>query len=449
MSDLQAFVDHIQSQIAGIGPADVCVKGREWPPDVAVLIKLSLDDLSHRFLNVLGKERVEKFFKDVEPNSVDASSHLIIPLSRMIPACCQFLPGGKVSLDSGQLLGELTRIADCVTAGELLYSISFRITNIDITSAFELADGIHFHKASPEVIEQKYPLEGRSSPLSHFVAVSPFVAENWLKHCVEIQIVRRGKPSDVQQCQRIEQMEGMVNSILHAFLISDIPDNAKPFVTHIILDSPIESSCHYRGNGSVSSKPRLLTMNDVGIVQQCYALLKAIECDRVLQTAADRFIIGRKRELHHPNRINQPHWDKIVDYVIAMETLFLTVNGNGIPQELSYRFSLNGASLIHRSMGEDVRQTFHALKCLYELRSKVVHGCGDSAILKPANDFIRQVGIDSSHHQHSLGRLTLIAKKLDQWLRGLLTHLESLPSHERPFRKADGWEEMLWQIPAR
>jgi hypothetical protein len=70
----------------------------------------------------------------------------------------------------------------------------------------------------------------------------------------------------------------------------------------------------------------------------------------VLETAIDRFVVGRKRSLQHPNRINEPNWDKIVDYVIAMETLFLTSRGGNIDGELSYRLSVNGTLVLRQRL---------------------------------------------------------------------------------------------------
>ncbi len=128
-----------------------------------------------------------------------------------------------------------------------------------------------------------------------------------------------------------------------------------------------------------------------------------------------------------------------------METLFLTVDGNAIAQELAYRFRLNGASLLRKCTQGDVRQNFYALKNLYELRSKVVHGCDESTILKAANKLVAELQIDSPNYQHTLGRLLLVAKQVEEWLTDLLFYLGSLPVLERPYKKKDGWEEMLWE----
>jgi len=61
--------------------------------------------------------------------------------------------------------------------------------------------------------------------------------------------------------------------------------------------------------------------------------------------------------------------DAIIDYSIALEALLLS----GLRQELSYRFALRGSTI--RSLRGGVRKDhFEALKELYGVRSRIVHG---------------------------------------------------------------------------
>jgi hypothetical protein len=188
----------------------------------------------------------------------------------------------------------------------------------------------------------------------------------------------------------------------------------------------------------------MLSRADVLSLQESYSFLKDAERDAVLRTAVDRFILGKKRGSHHPNKANRPNWDKIVDYVIAMETLFLTASDQPQDRELGYRFALNGSAIIARATGSNLPRTFRALKQLYALRSKVVHGAEESAVLKPANRFIREVQIERPDHQHPIGRLIIITKIMEEWIKEALVFVAKIPAGERPYRKADGWEEMLW-----
>ena len=438
MSELEEFVEEIRLKTAGIGPEDFVLNGQILPLTTAVLLKLHLDDLSPRFVSILGKERVEDFFQDYEPKGDNANSHLFMPLSRLIPQCCNASADGHVSLDAARLLESLAKIAECICAGEVDYCFTLRITNIDIKADFELADGIHFRKIPPDILQLKYPID------DNFTPIPPMLKDHWSKHRVEVVIPGRGKPADYQQRFRIEKTGALVNSILHTFLLAGIPAKGRPSITHVLLDSPIERHSFHHGVGSFSVDPTLLSPDDVMKLQETYTFLKNCDNDRVLQTAVDRFIVAKKRDTHHPNRVNEPNWDKIVDYVIAMETLFLTVDGSAVAQELGYRFRLNGSSLLRKCSSNDVRQVFSALKDLYELRSKVVHGCDEATVIKYANKFIERLNIDSPNHQHSLGRLMLVARKVDSWITSLLLYLGTLPVPERPFRKRGAWEEMLW-----
>lgn len=440
MSKLSDFVAEIQSRVEAISPADFFVRGRQWPLNIVIQMKLQLDDLSKRFLAILGRKPVSEFFQGHEPGHAESSQYLFEPLSIMIPECCQVSNDRYVRLDKNKLIKMLTEFEGCVHAGEISYSLALRITNIDIENGFDLAEGIHFRKLTPNVVQSKYPI------MREYVPVLPAMEGHWHKHSVEIVIPRCGKPLDIQESVGVEHADAMVNSILHAFLLVGVPEKNPASVTHIVLNSLIGRLCHHRSIGSVSFEPKMLTLEEIEAVQKSYAFLKDTENDLVLQRAVDRFILGMKRGRQHPNRVNQPNWDKIVDYVIAMETLFLTASGDPIKQEQAYRFRLNGSLLLHECTGDDVRQTFHALNDLYNLRSRVVHGGTSNEITKAANKFIERVQIDCSDHQHPLGRLMLVARKIEEWMPKVLFRLGAIPVAERLYKKPDGWEEILWKL---
>jgi len=62
--------------------------------------------------------------------------------------------------------------------------------------------------------------------------------------------------------------------------------------------------------------------------------------------------------------------DRIIDLAVALESCLLS----GIPEELSYRLSLRGATLLARS--RDPEQAHLLLRVLYRARSEIVHGGG-------------------------------------------------------------------------
>lgn len=61
--------------------------------------------------------------------------------------------------------------------------------------------------------------------------------------------------------------------------------------------------------------------------------------------------------------------DAIVDYVIALEAVFL----QGVRDELRFRFALHGAWFLGSAREERVR-LFDELQDLYDARSRIVHG---------------------------------------------------------------------------
>jgi hypothetical protein len=268
----------------------------------------------------------------------------------------------------------------------------------------------------------------------------------WTKHRVEVAVMGRGTAAEVQALSHVKPIDAIVNSLLDPFLLAEIPI-PRPSVTHIYVESAIGLSGHHRGaSGSFISEPHLLSVDEITKLTDMYAFLaNDVFEDRVLERAVDRFILGKKRGTHHPNRINEPNWDKIVDYVMAMETLFLTDKSGRKDQELSYRFRLNGSSLIEIATGTDIRKVFHALNALYDLRSAMVHGSDEKRVLKAANKFIALTQIDKPDYQHSLGRLLLICRRIEEWIMRTFLYLRSVPKSERPFNKVNGWEELLWQ----
>ncbi len=288
MTELDTFIDEIALKLAALTSADFVSNGQLLSLEAGILIKLDLDTVSKRFAAIVGNECVDEFYRDYEPKGVGGSFHLGLPLARLIPACCHVTSDRQVSLDKEKLLAHLSRIADCIQSGEVVYSICLRITNIDINDDFELADGIRFRKLSPELVQSKYPIERQFTP------ISPTAEHHWLNHRVEVVIPGRGKPIDLQQCFSTKATDALINSIIHTFLLADIPSNSRPFVTHVVINSPVEGHCLHHGIGGLSFRPLVLTSDDVTKLQKTYAFLADAENDRVLQTAVDRFVLGKK-----------------------------------------------------------------------------------------------------------------------------------------------------------
>lgn len=101
-------------------------------------------------------------------------------------------------------------------------------------------------------------------------------------------------------------------------------------------------------------------------------LKKIIEAERhYLRIPAQRLVDGGGRYRED---------DVIIDYAIGLEALLL----KGITYELSYRFSLRGATILAWNGGRR-EELFKQLRAFYDIRSKIVHGSHvDSVKLKDA-----------------------------------------------------------------
>ncbi len=436
LNDIPSLVRYMSQVVSSMTPEELVAHGRA---DVAVIIKLGLDEITQKVANLIGVSNLDVFYEGCPPKGVSGTFHLGLPIANMIMASTQY-DGltNRISLDSELLSQRLTGIANAVAAGQVQYSISLRLVNVDIDSDFDLSKDIQFRKLSTEEIVEKYPLNPQ------FNSLHPRAAPHNEKHCVEAVVRGVGKLAVAKQRNGIEETDKLKNSILHAFLFSDLEDKCVPNVTHVLFRSDAESALLDCGVSSFSFEPYRLTPTDISDVKCSFQLLQDAESDRILGTVIDRFLLGMKRGTHHPNRINEPNWDKIVDYAIAMETLFLTVNSGEVVGELVYRFRMNGSSVIAAATGESREIVFDALNCLYTLRSKVVHGSDDGNILKPANKFIVLLGIDCENHRHSLGRLLLIDKQVRHWLKQSILYVSKMQLEDRPYRKHHGWERLIW-----
>jgi hypothetical protein len=124
--------------------------------------------------------------------------------------------------------------------------------------------------------------------------------------------------------------------------------------------------------------------------------------------------------------------DKLVDYVIVWESILLTTGGKALTQELSYRFSLNGSSLLATACKiKDRRSLFIKMRFLYSLRSSLVHGGHDRSIEK-------------KFKTGEFGSLEHACRFLETNFTAALWWLIEIAVENRPYKKEGGWEDLLW-----
>jgi hypothetical protein len=440
MSEFQAIADELHARIDAIVADDWTRDGRRHDLQMVVILAARGEELCRQIADIIGTQRMDTFYKGYMPDGASGAFHTFGRFVHLLPACCTPLGDGKVAFDKNQFVEHLDQYAAMIRAGRVDYQFVLHIANVTISADFELAKGVSFRRIAPEAVWETYPL---NHGFPHQPQLLHMYLESWPKHCVEVVVDCQGVAAEVQNHFRLEKQHALVNSIEHSFVLSGVAENNRPCITHVSQFSVLESHTMYRGFDNFSFEPYLLTDSDIASLRETYVYLEESKSDPVLSTAIDRFILGKRQEMHNPNMVNEPHWDKVVDYVIAMESLF-TTGGHGEP---TYRFSINGASLLSQATSENVHTIYKGLKNLYDIRSAVVHGGGADKVSKVANRFVRDLGIDKKDHQHSLGRLGLVCTKVEEWLRKVLYHLCKMQAAERPFNKPGGWEELLWGKP--
>ena len=188
----------------------------------------------------------------------------------------------------------------------------------------------------------------------------------------------------------------------------------------------IQHGISYNMNTGLIPSPKVVISNaEAKQILKAYELLSidGKEKDKVLSGALQRFFIGRQRQ----NLV-----DKLIDYVISWEAILLTQKGSSIKQELSYRFSINGSSLLTYVLKEkDRKKLFKKMKYAYAIRSKIVHGGSDMEINKilESGNFLD---------------LNDACNYLEDSFKKTIWWLINVDTSDRPYYKINGWEDLLW-----
>lgn len=329
--------------------------------------------------------------------------------------------------------------------GFIDFTISMRVANIDVIDTYTFPNGAVIHEMTSERLESIYPFD--SSRRGASVASK----KAWGNHRAEIVWKLKGKPKDIGIESSIERTEGRINWLLHGFLLADLPENSftnhrkiRPHVTHVRTSSILGTSVLERSSEVLWGTPPRVGTFHLDQVSKGIELCEQSTQDKILSIALDRLFKSIKTNYHHPNRVNQPNWDKVVDLAIALEVILLTTEGSPADSELSYRFRLIGASALSLCTPYDKPTLFTALKLLYQLRSKAVHGADDEAIAKPARKILEVLSPASKSPTSSLQCLIDASSLIEKMLRNALVWLATFDRNSRPYYAAQGWERLIW-----
>lgn len=191
-------------------------------------------------------------------------------------------------------------------------------------------------------------------------------------------------------------------------------------------------SCHFQLHNGMTYSPivpkhifKNISLNsaDIDGLKEAFSIVKTvIHQDGVLERSFSRFLIGMDE--------SKPE-ERIVDFVIAWESLLLTVKKNPPQGETSYRFSLNGAALlsaIDNSLEFTEMQRF--MKGVYTIRSKIVHGEGVGSTSKE----LEKLKFDN---------LDALNDRLSELYQKVIFWLANIKKDKRPYEVDFGWELLL------
>lgn len=147
--------------------------------------------------------------------------------------------------------------------------------------------------------------------------------------------------------------------------------------------------------------------------------------DKTLTRALQRFLLGKKRSAP---------LDRLVDFVVAWEAILLTNEGGSIDQELSYRFSINGTSLLNKlNKKSRAEENYSRFRCAYKARSITVHGGSDDKL-------------DSELEKAGFNNINELNNYLEEQFRLVVFWLAKLKIQDRPYKASYGWESLLWYV---
>lgn len=317
--------------------------------------------------------------------------------------------------------------------------LSFRLVNFDFDGfdQFQLAENILLRKMSPDEMGRKYPIN------SILIGLGEIEAKSWNNHLIEAVINLELPENEVEKIYSVEQTYQYQNLIIQPFLYNGLLSNSMTYATHYFIKNEERKTLCSLGYKGYNFSPDKLELHQLESISKTYNVLSEANSDIILNRALNRFFIALKEDLHSPNMVNSPNWDKILDLVISLETILLS-SKTTIKTELTYRFKLNGASLLWDVTGFDKRKIFEVLGIIYDIRSKIVHGGDDKKIVSDIDKILRKLNIEDNSDGGGIGKLVLLSNLLEEWIKLLVEKLVGIPIEKRPYKIEDGWESYIW-----
>jgi hypothetical protein len=431
-NELKAIADDICAAANGEFPRQKKYTGQKWTlrdgekvlesielVDVSILLMISSLKKHAAYLKL--KEHIENL-SSVQAVTSIAGYHTQPEqlVTQLIKGA--FLPSEQ-RFDPEQLLERLNELITLISSESHEFIIIGRLHGVKLETDFiELEPNILLVRLDDDAINERQPLLSEACD-------SPRILD-YSNSNIEIKIITSYPITPLSELSYFNVSNKAVPELRQK--LGEVVRSIKLYRSGTYEVYPATHHCPLSiGGASFPIEPKYISpFNSVVLddadtdgLKKAFSIVKTvISQDSVLQRSFSRFLIGQDERVPE---------ERVVDFVIAWESLLLTVNGNSINSEVSYRFSLNGAAIL--VVADNTLEFTEALKLMkgtYGIRSTIVHGGNTDSLRKDIN----KLGFDNVDALNS--RLSELYRKVVYWLA-------TLEKEERPYYVPSGWELLI------
>ena len=334
------------------------------------------------------------------------------------------LNGDFVTIDLTGALRYFGKLRDTFSAHRLHFEASARLLGVNLSKKeLSLSDDIRIVRLTMKERNERQPLLNTSFR-------SEWMLQQLLSHPVELRVAFVVSV-DTSQGGALFKAHNSASSIAkkHFEKVKNavlLTTHREVVLRHLVLKGGLETIP--MGEPLETQLPpfdaTMLRQSELENLAKAYNLVSEdTNTDKILVRSIHRFVLGRQRTNHN---------DRLIDYVTAWETILLTQNRTAVMHELSYRFAVNGSSLISRLKGaQSPIECYRKMKAAYAVRSEIVHGATGGRQSKALRS-------------GEFSNVDEVCNYLGSKFRGVVFLLADLPAGGRPYQRQNGWEELLW-----
>jgi hypothetical protein len=335
-------------------------------------------------------------------------------------ALCQATQG--TTLRRTVFVGYLTSLAEASARAEATFSLCRRLLGVELMAdRVELSDAesnpqVGLFRLSDDELTERMP----SLDMLQYGLISSDVAT---LQRVEVRVTRQEKLREFDHFfQGPERWRAYLREserVQEALLLLKPESQVELGTPFFLARQPALGRCSGarlpRSFGAAIFPPILIHPGDVSELRRSFEVALKAQAYPALRSALHRYALAGSRQRHE---------DRLVDLVIGFEAVLL----QGLQNELSHRFSLNGSSLSHWIHQAPRQPSYHLFRSAYAARSALVHGYGPKVK-------VHRLESMSDELRHLLASFI-------QWLI-----LDSPSYGLQPRMQADDWLRILFESP--